>query len=91
MDAGCAGVVYTVKLDALEVVPLVQVTDTTPVPELPTTAVICVAVLEDMDATGTPPMVTAVAPDKLTPVIVMVEPGQPLDGEIPVILNAIGV
>ena len=64
-------------------VPFELVTATTPVPELPTTATICVAVLEVMDATGTPPIVTAVAPAKLTPLIVIVEPGQPLDGEKP--------
>ena len=78
---------FTVKFDALEVVPFELVTATTPVPELPTTAVICVAVFVVMDATGTPPIVTAVAPDKLTPLIVMVEPGQPLEGEMLVMLN----
>ena len=68
-------------------VPFELVTATTPVPELPTTATICVAVLEVMDATATPPIVTDVAESILTPVIVTDELAQPLAGEILVIEN----
>lgn len=59
-------------------VPPGVVTETVPVVPLPTTAVILVALATLNDVTGVPPRLTAVAPVKLVPVMVMVAPTVPL-------------
>lgn len=55
-------------------VPPGVVTETLPAVPLPTTAVIDVALTTLKDVTGVPPKLTAVAPVKLVPVIVIVDP-----------------
>ena len=81
MDPGAAEVgamvvmvgAETVKV-APEPVPPGVVTDTVPVEPFPTTAVMLVALATLNDATAMPPKVTAVAPVKLVPVMVIVAP-----------------
>jgi hypothetical protein len=68
----------TVKLDALFPEPWAVVTETVPVVPLPITATICVAVLEVMEDTAVPPIVTEVAELRYVPLMVMLPPEQPL-------------
>ncbi len=69
----------TVKITEEVTVPPGVVTDTVPVaPPLATTAVMLVALTTLKDVTATPPSFTAVAPVKLVPVMVIVEPTAPL-------------
>jgi len=72
-----------VKFEPLVAVPPVRDTETAPVVPPPVTATICVAFTEVIDATAVPPIVTlaAVAPVKFVPLIVIVAPGQPFEGE----------
>ena len=63
-------------------VPAGVVTDTLPEVPLPTTAVILVALATLNDVTGVPPKLTAVAPVKLVPVMVIVEPTAPLPAAV---------
>ena len=80
-EAGTAGE-SNVKFVALLPVPPVRVTETAPVLPPPVTATICVAVIDVIEDTATPPICTlaAVAPVKPVPSMVMVAPGQPEDG-----------
>jgi hypothetical protein len=55
--------------------PPAVVTFTSPVEPFPTTAVMVVALVTLKDVAGVPPKLTAVAPVKLLPVMVMVAPG----------------
>ena len=58
-----------------------MVTETVPVVPNPTTATITVPVLEVIEETAVPPILTlaAVAPVKLVPLIVIDEPTHPID------------
>lgn len=70
-----------VNEDVLVTVPPAVTTCTVPeVPE-PTTTVNTVPVLETIDETAVPPIVTfdATTPDKLVPLITKLEPTQPLE------------
>lgn len=58
----------------LEFVPPAVVTVTFPDDPVPTTAVMVFAFTEENDAAGVPPKLTAVTPDKLKPVMVIVSP-----------------
>ena len=71
---------FTVKEDPLVTVPFVAVIEIAPVVPFPTVTVTDVAVLAVIVA-AVPPMVTAVAPDKLVPLITIEEPTQPKPGK----------
>lgn len=64
-------------------VPPGVVTLTEPVAPLPTIAVICVAELTRKLCAAVPPKLTAVAPDRLLPVIIIVSPDFPVVGANP--------
>ena len=66
-----------------------MITLTTPVVPAPTVAVIWVAVFVKIPATAVPPIRTlaAVAPVRFVPLIVIVDPGHPLVGDIEVIVG----
>lgn len=61
-------------------VPPGVVTETAPVVPLPITAVIVVTFTTVKDVDGVPPKLTAVAPVKLVPVIVIMDPVPPVTG-----------
>jgi hypothetical protein len=69
-------------------VPPGVVTVTLPDTALATTAVMLVALITLKDVAETPPKLTAVAPVKLVPVIVTVEPAAAMLGEMAVIVGA---
>jgi len=72
----------------IDVVPPGVIILTLPVAPAPTTAVILVAELTVNEVAATPPKLTAVAPLKFVPVIVIDVPAPPLDGENDVIVGA---
>ena len=74
---GCAGEGFTVKVEPDVAVPPGVVTCTVPVVPVPTVTVTDVAVVPVIVA-GVNPMVTAVAVNKLVPLIVNDEPTHPL-------------
>jgi hypothetical protein len=73
--------------------PTTPETFTVPVLPLPTTATICEPEFEVMDDIAPPPIVifAAVRPVKFVPLIVIVDPGHPVNGEIEVIVGGGGV
>jgi hypothetical protein len=76
---GMDGAAANVKVPELVPVPELVITETVPVVPEPITATICEPVLDVMEETAVPPILTfaAVAPVKFVPLIVMVDPGQP--------------
>jgi hypothetical protein len=79
-----------VKLLELVPVPYEVVTETVPVVPDPTTTVIEAPLFEVIDVTAVPPILTlaAVAPVRLVPLMVNVDPTQPLEGLIEVIVGS---
>lgn len=77
---GLAGNGFTVKVAAEVALPPGVVTSTVPVVPAPITAMICVPVLEVMDVTAVPPILTfaAVAPVSPVPFMVIESPTHPL-------------
>jgi hypothetical protein len=75
------GIGLTVKVELLVAVPPPVVTDTVPVVPDPTTAVSTVPVLDAIDVTAVPPILTfaAVAPVRFVPFITKLDPTHPLE------------
>ena len=82
MLSSAEGSTFMVKAAAEMAIPEDVLTSTGPLLPLPAVAVICVAEFTVKELTGVPPMLTAVAPVKLAPVMVSTAlPGQPDVGE----------
>ena len=81
-------VAVKVKVSALVAVPPGVVTETVPVVPLPTTAVTWVAETTVTSVAAVPPMLTAVAPVRLVPLMVTEAPVPPEVGVKPVIVGA---
>ena len=85
---GIAGLGFTVSVPLLIAMPIGVVTEIVPVVPPPTVAVICVAEFTTKLLTAVPPMLTAVAPVRLVPVMTTVLPMQAVAGENVLIIGS---